>query len=252
MQLKKQNKTLNGFKFIDKALFIPEYGILVIGDLHLGYEKMLRELRIFVPEMQPEQILKSLKKIISEITTKNYKLKKVIFLGDIKHFFGYEKNKRFSFRNILNFLLKYIEDKDIILIKGNHDKFDFADKKMKNYYILDDIAFVHGHMGFKAIFDEKIKTIIMSHLHPAVILPDKQNIKREKFKCFLVGNYKRKRLIILPSFFEIVEGTNVNDYDDEYGDYFSILPKKAIVNLEVYAIGENDKFYNFGKIKDLK
>jgi metallophosphoesterase superfamily enzyme len=92
----------------------------------------------------------------------------------------------------------------------------------------------------------------MSHLHSAVILSDKENIKREKFKCFLVGNYKRKRVIILPSFFEIVEGTNVNDYEDEYGDYFSILPKKAIVNFEVYAIGENHKFYNFGKIKDLK
>ena len=138
------------------------------------------------------------------------------------------------------------------MIKGNHDKFDFAGKKIKNCYAVDDIAFVHGHLEFAPIFDEKIKTIIMGHIHPAVILSDKQNIKKEKFKCFLVGNYKRKRVIVLPSFFDIVEGTNVNDYRDDYGDYFSILPKKAIVNFEVYAIGENDKFYNFGKIKDLK
>lgn len=252
MELKKQNKTLNGFEFIDKAIFIPEKGILVIGDLHLGYEQMLRELGILVPEMQPKQLLKSLKRIMFEITTKNYKLKKVIFLGDIKHFFGYEKSERFLFRDIVNFLLGYIKDKDIILIKGNHDKFDFAGKKMKNYYIVDDIAFVHGDVEFTPIFDEKIKTIIMGHIHPSVILSDKQNIKKEKFKCFLVGNYKRKRVIVLPSFFEIVEGTNVNDYNDEYEDYFSMLPKKAVVNFEVYAIGENNKFYNFGKIKDLK
>ena len=113
MELTKQNKTLNGFEFTDKALFIPEYGILVIGDLHLGYEQMLRELGILVPEMQPEQILESLKKIIFQITAKNYKLKKVIFLGDIKHFLDSGKNERFSFRDIVNFLLKYIKDKDI-------------------------------------------------------------------------------------------------------------------------------------------
>lgn len=251
MQLKQQNKTMNGFEFMDKAVFILEKGILVIGDLHLGYEQMMKNLGILVPKMQPKQLLKNLKKIIFEINKKNYKLRKVIFLGDIRHFFGYEKSERFLFNDIVNFLLEYIKEKDIILIKGNHDEFDFAGKEMRNYYIEDDMAFVHGHLEFKPIFNEKIKTVIMGHLHPSVIMSDK-NIKKEKFKCFLVGSYKGKRIIVLSSFFEIVEGASVNNYKDEYEDYFSILPKKDIVNFEVYVIGENDKFYNFGQIKDLK
>ena len=87
-------------------------------------------------------------------------------------------------------------------------------------------------------------------MHPSITLSDKKNIKREKYKCFLVGKFKNKKIIILPSFLATTEGTTVNSMEYEYQDYFSIIPKKNLLNFDVFIVGE-DKTYPFGKIRNL-
>ena len=124
------------FEFIDKAVFFPEQGILAIGDLHIGYEQSLRDSGILIPETQLKDIINNLEDIIKEIKSKSHKLKKIIFLGDIKHYFGYEWREKFYFNKILDFLREHVKDENIILIKGNHDKFDFTGKKMKDYQFM--------------------------------------------------------------------------------------------------------------------
>ena len=137
------------------------------------------------------------------------------------------------------------------MIKGNHDTIDYSfSDKLKNYFISKEIAFCHGHKEFPKVFSKKIKTIVIGHLHPSIVLSDKKNIKREKYKCFLIGKFKNKKIIILPSFLATVEGTTVNSMEYEYQDYFSIVPKKNLLNFNVFVVGE-DKNYSFGKIKDL-
>jgi uncharacterized protein len=236
--------------FIDKTVFFPTLGILAVGDLHLGYELMLRQSGVGLPESQIDEIIDDLKKTFVKIKESNFQVKKIIFLGDIKHYFGFEYKERRIFDEILDFLKNYFEDKNIILIKGNHDKMDYSGKKMKNYLIKDGICFIHGHMAFPEIYDKEVKTIVMGHLHPSVIISDKANVKREKFKCFLIGEFHDKKVIILPSFFEIIEGTSVNDYREDYQSYFSILTKDVVMNSEIFVIGK-DEIYDFGKIKNL-
>ena len=236
--------------FISKSLFFPEQGILAIGDLHVGYEQSLIESGILVPEMQIKEIIEDLRQIIEKIKNQGFHLKKVVFLGDIKHYFNYEWKERFNFDKILDFLRDFVKDSDIILIKGNHDKFDFSGKKMKNYYFNSGIMFFHGHMSFPQIFDERVKTWVLGHLHPSVILSDKANVKREKYKCFLTGKFKGKEIIIVPSFFGIVEGTPVNEEGYEKEE-FSVIPGSEIRNFEVHAIGEDGKIFDFGKVKKL-
>jgi hypothetical protein len=250
MKLSEVEKGGSEYIFVDKSVFFPKLGILAIGDLHLGYELMLRQSGVNLPETQVQEIIDDLKKIISQIKERGSQIKKIIFLGDIKHYFGFDFKERRVFDEILEFLKNYFEDKDIILIKGNHDKMDYSGKKMKNYFIKDGICFIHGHMAFPEIYDEKVKTIVMGHLHPSVVISDKANVKREKFKCFLVGKFHNKKIIILPSFFEIIEGTSVNDYREEYQSYFSIIPKDSVLNSEVFVIGK-DEVYDFGKVKNL-
>ena len=81
------------------------------------------------------------------------------------------------------------------------------------------------------------KTIIISHIHPAVLIKDKINVKREKYKCFLVGKYKKKQFIILPSFFSITEGTEISEY--KKGEkYQQIVPKKKLKSFETYVLGK--------------
>jgi|TARA_Y100000310_G_scaffold127024_1_gene126044 putative SbcD/Mre11-related phosphoesterase len=241
---------MTNYEFIDKTIFFPEQGILSIGDLHIGYEHSLRDSGIQVPETQLKNTIKSLNKIISEIKKRKYKLKKVVFLGDIKHYFGYEWRERFYFNKVLDFLRNHVKDKDIILIKGNHDKFDFSGKKMKNYYFNKGLMFFHGHKEFPQVYEQRVKTIIMGHLHPSILLSDKQNIKREKYKCFLIGNYKRKEVIILPSFIGIIEGSAVNSQEYNRKD-FSIIPHKNILKFNVFVVGKDKKVLNFGKVKRL-
>ncbi|MDE1849038.1 MAG: metallophosphoesterase [Nanoarchaeota archaeon] len=244
-----ENKEKN-YIFIDKAVFFPKSGILAIGDLHLGYEHMLIESGISLPENQAKEIIKSIEEILLKIKSQGFSAKKIVFLGDIKHYFGFDHRERRIFDRVLEFLREKFEDKDVILIKGNHDKMDYSGKKMKNYYINEGVCFLHGHMSFPEIYDSKVNTIVMGHMHPSVTISDKANVKREKFKCFLLGEFHKKRLIIVPSFFEIIEGTSVNEYAEDYRDYFSIVPKKVMMNCEIFAIGEKEIF-DFGKVKGL-
>jgi putative SbcD/Mre11-related phosphoesterase len=237
--------------FLSKTIFFPEEGILVIGDLHLGFEYSLQQSGILVPERQVEEIKKDLEKIFREIKNKKFKLKKIVFIGDIKHSFSYKKKEKNYFDEVIKFLKKYVLEKNIIFIRGNHDTIDYSfGDKLKDYFIYKEIAFCHGHKIFPEIFVEKIKIIVMGHLHPSIILSDKKNIKKEKYKCFLVGKFKKKKIIILPSFLATVEGTTINSLEYEYQDYFSIIPKKSLMNFNVFIVGE-DKTYSFGKMKNL-
>jgi len=242
---------MENYIFLGKTIFFPKSGILAVGDLHLGFEYKLQQSGLLVPEMQIEEIKKELAWTFTEIKKRKFKIKKIVFIGDIKHSFSYEWKEKNYFREIINFLKEYVKEKDIILIKGNHDTIDYSfSDKLKDYFIKDDLAFTHGHKMFPELLDEKIKTIIIGHLHPSIVLSEKSGIKKEKYKCFLVGKFKKKNIIILPSFLATIEGTTVNSLEYEYEDFFSIIPKKNIMNFNVYIVGE-DEVYNFGKIKKL-
>lgn len=239
------------YEFVGKSVFFPERGILAIGDLHIGYEHMMIKSGMTLPETQVDEIIDDFKKIFQELKNKKYKLKKIIFLGDIKHYFRYEWKEKFNFSKVLDFLRQNSKDSDIILIKGNHDKFDFSGKKMKNYYISGDLAFFHGHKSFPQVFQDKVKTIVLGHLHPSVFLSDKANVKREKYKCFLVGKFQGKEAIIAPSFFGIIEGSAVNDEYYKNDEGFSVISPKLLDGFEAHVIGDDGKIYNFGKVRKL-
>jgi putative SbcD/Mre11-related phosphoesterase len=239
------NKQSKDFIFISKTLFFPKKGILLIGDLHLGYDSMIKEQGINLLFDQLEETKKELEIIIKRIKA-IYTLKKIILLGDIKHHFNFQHEEVSDLRNFLKFLERYLPKENIILIKGNHDTFTLKDYELKDFYIENELAFTHGEIAFPELFTNKsIKTIIMSHIHPAVLIKDKINIKREKYKCFLVGKYKKKQIIILPSFFSITEGTEINEYTKGQ-QYSQIVPRNKLESFETYVVGKNG-IYDFGK-----
>ncbi len=233
------------YKFIDKTLFFPEKGILVIGDMHIGYENMLIKSGVLTPKTRLQEIIDELTNLILEIKEKS-NLNKIIFIGDIKHSFKFEFSEKINFQEVVEVLKQQV--KEIIFIKGNHDTIDYSyEDQLKDFYIEDDIIFLHGHKTFPEI--EKAKTIVMGHIHPSIIFHDTHTSKSEKYKCFLVGKSNKKEVIILPSFLDISIGSPINNYD-EYNDKFSIIPKKDILKFKVFVIGK-DKTYEFKKVKDL-
>ncbi len=242
------------YVLIDKAVFFPEEGILAIGDLHLGYEQMLKDSGVMIPFNQLEQSIKDLKNILNKIKNlkSKKKVKKIVLLGDLKHHFSFKREEKFEIRDFFSALDNLIGMENVIVIRGNHDKIKLNSLNYVDYYIHKDIAFTHGHKLFPEIADKKIKTIVMAHLHTAVFLSDRSRIKREKYKCFLIGKWKGKEVIILPSFFPLIEGSGVNDLNEGFQEKggFSFIPVRQLRKFSVFIIGD-EKIFNFGKLEDL-
>jgi len=242
-------------KFLENALLIndEENKILVIADLHIGYEESVVETGIF-PRIQTHNIITSLSRIFDKLNKQGIKKPdKIIILGDLKHEHG--KISDAEWREtlyILDFISK--KSKEIILIKGNHDNIlgPIANKRniqIMPFYQYDDILFMHGNKEYKtALKDKRVKILILAHLHPAITLSDEY--KKEKYKCFLLGKYKGMQTYILPSFnpisigYDLVTGTGKKE--------FLIIPESKLKSFDAIIYNpEEDKAYNFGELKKL-
>jgi len=233
---------LPGIEIKNNALWLPKRKILIIADLHLGYEDALVKRGV----LAPHTMLQEMKKEIQELL--KLKPKIIIINGDLKHEFG--EISRQEWHDTLELLDLLSSRSKVILIKGNHDTIlgPIARRKgieIKDFYAVGDICILHGHKILldKKIYDKKIKTIIIGHEHPAVSL--KENSKVEKYKCFLLGKWHGKKLVVMPSFFTIFEGSDITK--EKLLSPF--LNEKTIRNFRVFVLG--DKVYGFGKLKDI-
>ncbi len=240
------------YAFIGKALFFPKEKILAVGDLHLGYEEALRQGGLDVPLRQFEEVVDELERTLDYVRARYGKAEQVIFLGDVKHHFNYMATEREEIKKLIGFLRKKnIEENKIIFIRGNHEKNEKSEKFV-DFYITKDIAFIHGHKDFLEIYDKKINLVVVGHLHPTITLQDKMKVKREKYKCFLVGRWKKKDFVVLPSFISATEGVSISEFEDEEGYDFSVIPQKELENFEAFAVSEmGSDALDFGKLKDL-
>jgi uncharacterized protein len=224
-----------GIEIIDLALYLKKEKILIISDLHLGYEEALNKQGYLIPRFQFEEIIKKLKSILKKVNPN-----KIIINGDLKHEFG--NISKLEWKQVTD-LIDFFKNKEIILIKGNHDNILGPIAKKKNVklvdkYETDNILITHGHKVPKKLN----KTIIIGHEHPAISFEDR---KDQKFKCFLKGKYKKHTLIVTPSFNLISSGTDITKQK-----LLSPFLKHNLNNFEVYII--EDKVYKFGKVKDIK
>jgi putative SbcD/Mre11-related phosphoesterase len=208
------------FEVIDRCIFWKEKKILIVGDLHLGYEDNLVERGFAVPRSQFNQT----KDIFRRIFNKIGKVNKIILLGDIKHVFGkIMKQEFFDFEQLIKlFKENMVKEGEIIITKGNHDTIlepllkKYNSIYLDNNYIIKNTIFLHGDSksikeNYKIIKNKEIKLLVVGHFHPAYILKDKNSIKQEKFKCFLYGfsSKYQKEIIFVPSFFPLVEGSDI-------------------------------------------
>jgi uncharacterized protein len=237
------------------ALYLKNFDALVFSDLQIGLEDELISKGILVPRFHNQDIIKiinqSLKK--NKKTKINYEL--LIINGDFKHDFSKFAYKE---RQEAQKLIDYFKNiaKEIIFIEGNHDTFiiNFCEKnniKIVDTLILDNILLTHGHK--KVDIPEGIKTIIIGHLHPAVVL--KTKIRHERYKCFLKGKFKTNNndeidLIIIPSLNPTTIGSDVLSETDLFIKSPFINNLKNLNNFEIF-ISENE-ILSFGKIKELK
>lgn len=230
-------------EFVGKCLVVGGE-ILVIGDLHLGYVEALRRSGIHLPA----KLFEVVEKDLLEILSRTGKMKKIILLGDVKHAIGsILGEERKDFRKLFNLLSQY--STEIVLIKGNHDVLlqpilEEYSIKLVDFYTYDGIAFVHGNKDFPELHSKDVGLWVMGHAHPAVTL--REGVKFETYKCFLSGKYKSKNIIIVPSFFPFVEGTDPRSRE------FNLPWEFNLNSFNVNIVGEGLEVLEFGKLKTIK
>lgn len=238
------------FEIVDRCLFWKEKKTLIVGDLHLGYESSINEEGVVIPKNQMNENYELFRKIFK----KTGKVKKIILLGDVKHYFGKVlEGESNDFVNLVYFFREFLlKDGKIVITKGNHDNIldsvveHYKDVELVPYLVEEGVLFFHGDLksltwvGFN-LFDKKIKLIVKGHFHPAVVLTD--GSKKEKYKAFVYGSFNKKKTIIVPSFFPLVEGSDIFGHDQ--------LNKKNLEESSFYVIGDFDKIYKI-KGKSLK
>ncbi|MBN1792419.1 metallophosphoesterase [Candidatus Woesearchaeota archaeon] len=234
-------EAFKGARIIGLTLFLEKEKVLVLGDVHVGYEEALNKQGVLIPRFQMKEIFSHLKKVFLEV-----KPRKIILLGDLKHEFGTISRQEWKDTlMLLDFLLK---ESEVILIRGNHDKIlgPIAGKRgveVKDSYSLGKYFFCHGDQLFSKDEDyKKAKIVIIGHEHPAISIRDGARV--ERYKCFLSGRYGLKKLVVLPSMNLVTEGTDV-------------LAEKTlspfIKDVDAFnVIAILDKAYDFGKIRSLK
>lgn len=254
MTLSKQTKLFSQprIRFLNNSMLIDDE-ILIFTDFHLGVQEHLGGL----PAVQLKEILDNLREIFGYIDKLKIKIKKIVVLGDFKHKFGEisDSEWRESVR-LLDYFIEKVGRKNIVLVKGNHDSIlePIARKrkiKINNFYVHNDAAFMHGHKEYKeALKNKEVKILFLGHLHPTISLTDEY--KREKYKCFLLGKWKRRIIYILPSFGDTGPGYDVSKKGHfKYKDSL-FINEKSLRDFEIIIYNNNEKKeYNFGKLKDL-
>ncbi len=227
-----------GIEIIETSLWLKKQNILIINDLHIGYEEVLQRKGILVPKFQLKEIITKLEPILEKITPE-----KVIINGDLKHEFGTVLKQ--EWKEVLQFLDFVLQKcKTVIIIKGNHDPIikPIAEKRrvtVVKEYTVDDTLIVHGDELVKT----KAKRIIIGHEHPAITM--REGSKWEKYKCFLKGKWQRKELIAVPSFNPLLEGTDVLK-EKVLSPFLEDLK-----NFKVYIVNKGEVF-DFGKVNDIQ
>ncbi|KAA0004546.1 MAG: metallophosphoesterase [Thermoplasmata archaeon] len=206
------------------CIYMPEENTVIISDLHLGYEGVLRMEGVAMPRYQEKVIIEKLENIIEE-----YDPEKIIVNGDFKHNFG--RNLRQEWQEVGNVLNTLRRKREVILIRGNHDNFlktiaSKFDVRMVNKYDMGSIVFAHGHRDFEG--DKKV----IAHEHPSIKLRDKVGATIS-LPCYLFSD----EIIVMPAFSPLASGTDVSSADAD--DYLSpILKRHNVDKFRVLAISD--------------
>jgi len=232
---------------------IPDPGILigsvlVVSDLHLGFEGSLQEKGIRIPS-QTNRVLVELLKIVERV-----RARRIILLGDVKH--GVPSASHMEWRHIPGFLRELSSRvSSLEIVMGNHDG-DLLPLTPRNIIIrppqglrVGNSWLVHGHAA-PAKGAEKAKFLVMGHVHPAIELTDRFGFKTIQpvwLKCRALR--LPLAVIVMPSVNGMVGHLVVNrmGHDKRLGPIFR-WAKIDIDDCEAYALDGT----LLGRIEDLR
>jgi len=144
--------------------------VLVVADLHIGWEVALAQEGVYIPSQTPK-IMKKLQKIVKKVKPNH-----LIFLGDVKHTVAkVELEEWRDIPNLFETLEKHVPN--IQVVPGNHDG-NIEPLLSENITLLPttgvkigDIGLFHGH-AWPAPELLECRILVMGHIHPTVAFRD--------------------------------------------------------------------------------
>lgn len=234
--------------YIGKCLLVQEENkwILAVGDLHLGYEEALNRAGVYVTRTLFEEMIREFERIFAKIE----KVDEVVLLGDVKHVFGRVLRQEWDdVRALLEYFLTKKKVKRVVIVKGNHDVILEPVVKrekrveLRGCYCVGRVCFVHGNRDFEEMWGKGITMWVMGHGHPAIVL--REGVKREKYKCFLEGKFKGRKVVIVPSFSEYGGGSDPREHN------LGLAWEFDLKKFKVWVVGEKLEMLDFGRVGEM-
>lgn len=195
-----------------KALFLPEHSLLVLGDLHLGKAMHFRKAGIFMPAASAADDYTMLHRLFQA-----YQPRQVFFLGDLFHSLHNSEWQQFGQ------LLDQYPGISFTLIRGNHDILKDSEYRQIGLQVvegalrIDDLIFAHEPMA--EVPEGAIN--IAGHIHPGCVL---RGLGRQSLTlpCF----YLSGQTFLLPAFGRLT-GLHVLSRD-RATSVFAVLPERVV------------------------
>lgn len=244
----------DGFSIVEPypALYVEHLDAVVIADLHLGLESLMAREGTYMPKFQRSEMEDDIEAILSETGAST-----LIVCGDIKHEFSETSyGEREEVQDLIEFLSAHVDD--ILLVKGNHDNYliypvkEYDNVELEDIFVVDGTCFLHGHEVPESLAVQDADMLIIGHEHPAVTLTDEVGVT-EKLPAFLYGEMEDgKRIIVLPAFSKLTEGSQVNQIQEE--DLLSPVLRKLvdITTLKAVGVDREAGLFPFPELRKLR
>lgn len=210
----------------DRCIVFDEERVLVIGDLHLGYEKALEDEGMYLPRLNTGSIRESLNRIIDK-----YEPRVVVLLGDIKHDF---RRAKYEGQEEVRSVIRLIHDAaEVIIVKGNHDNYVQNIVADMGILVVDHVdiggfRLEHGHV------DSGVRPVIIGHEHPSVRISGALS-GGMKVQCFM--HAREEGILVIPPFSFLSTGTDLSSGSPE--DFMSPACRSADMGgADLYGISE--------------
>lgn len=221
----------------DRCLILDEGPTVVLGDLHLGYERALEMEGMYIPRTNTESIRDSLNEILCR-----YDPERVVLLGDVKHDFkraGFEER-----REVEKIVTLLSEAAETVVIRGNHDNYiqnivNGLGILAVDYIDIMGFRLEHGHV------DSGKRPVIIGHEHPSVRIPGSVG-GGMKIQCFV--HARRDGVIVLPPFSPFSSGNDL--VLDDKCVMAPALRASDFASAEIYGVTDMG-LMDLGTLRDL-
>jgi len=195
------------------AALLLDGNILVVADMHLGYEASLEQEGLSIPRVQTKKIEDYLLRTIDALAPE-----KVVVAGDLKH--NFSMNLTQEWQDVARFVRALAGRASLDVVRGNHDNYLGSILREHHIPLVRDATYsgvrvVHGHEGVLTG-----DMTVMGHLHPSIRLRDSIGASL-KDPCFLFD--KARRVLVLPALSLVSPGMDVvgQDWSDNISPLLS-------------------------------